>query len=279
LAVVLAWTNNRRLEVMLDRLDARTLEESSRVLDYLVAQQGQQLTSEVAVLSEDARVRAMVLTPTFDRATALDLLEDLKATSGASMVAILDNAGTVRAVAGAREMDQLNLSQSSLVRNALERPSAQLSALGGRVGVLSAAPVRLDNQVRALFMMGFAIEDALLQGIQRALGSTGALFVGDEMVASANRDPEMERALRSAAALPPGGYRIVQDTYVACSGPLQASAVATTVAWLVPLYRHTDEVTLTRALSWVPAVLVGLVLAFTLALVLGPSHQRRSLGN
>jgi hypothetical protein len=128
-------------------------------------------------------------------------------------------------------------------------------------------------------MMGFAIEDALLQGIQRALGATGALFVGDAMVASANRDPEMERALRSAAALPPGGYGFVGDAYIASSAPLEDSAVATTVAWLVPLYRHTDEVTLTKALSWVPAFLVGLVLAFVLVFVLSPSRERRSLGN
>ena len=45
------------------------------------------------------------------------------------------------------------------------------------------------------------------------------------------------------------------------------SAVAATVAWLVPLYRQTGEATLTRALSWLPAVLVGLVLTFMIGLV------------
>jgi len=155
----------------------------------------------------------MVVTPTFDQATALDLLTDLKATSGASVIALLDSGGKVLAVVGAPEMDQLDLGTSSLVQSALEKPSAQLWAFANKVGVLSATPVRLDRQVRALFMMGFEIEDALLADIQRAVGAAGAVFVGDGIVASASKDPEIERALRSAAELPPGGYGVVAGKF------------------------------------------------------------------
>src|SRR5690606_2807745 len=126
----------------------------------------------------------MVLTPTFDRATVVDLLTDLESTSGASVVAMLDSDGTVRAVVGAPEMDQLDLGTSSLVRSALEKPSAQLWAFANEVGVLAATAVRLDNQVRAMFMMGFELEDSVLQDIERTIGATGAVFVGDQLVAS-----------------------------------------------------------------------------------------------
>jgi hypothetical protein len=271
LALLLSWAAHRRLDVLLDRFDARTLDGSAKVLDNFVAQQRKYLTSTIGVLSEDARIRAMVLTP-FDQATVLDLLTDLKATSGASVVAMLDSGGTVRAVVGAPEMDQLDLGTSSLVKNALEKPSAQLWVFANKVGVLSATPVRLDNQVRALFMMGFEIDDALLEDIERTLGATGAVFVGDAIVASATKDPEIERALRAAAELPPGTYHVVLGTFLTMSSRMGDSAIASTVAWLVPLYRHADEVTLTRALSWLPAVLVGLVLAFMIALTLGQSR-------
>jgi len=279
LALLLSWGAQRRLDALLDRLDARTLDESAKVLDNLLAQQRKHLTSTVGVLSEDARVRAMVVTPTFDQATALDLLTDLKATSGASVIALLDSGGKVLAVVGAPEMDQLDLGTSSLVQSALEKPSAQLWAFANKVGVLSATPVRLDRQVRALFMMGFEIEDALLADIQRAVGAAGAVFVGDGIVASASKDPEIERALRSAAELPPGGYGVVAGKFLAGSSRMSDSAVPATVAWLVPLFRHADEVTLTRALSWLPAVLVGLVLAFMIGLVLSQPRVGPSLGD
>ncbi|MEO8182378.1 MAG: cache domain-containing protein [Deltaproteobacteria bacterium] len=232
---------------------------------------GGDLTSTIGVLAEDARIRAMVLTP-FDQATMIDLLTDLKATSGASVLAMLDSAGTVRAVVGAPEMEQLDLGTSSLVQAALVKPSARLWVFANRVGVLSATPVRLDSQVRALFMMGFEIDDALLKEIERSFGSTGAVFVGDTIAASATKDPEIVAALRAAVELPPGTYHDVAGRFLAMNSRMSDSAVAATVAWLVPLHRHTDEATLTRALSWLPAVLVGLVLMFMIGLV--RSQQR-----
>lgn len=271
-AVALSWAAQRRLDVLVERLDARTLEESAKVLDSLLAHQRKQLASTVGVLSEDSRIRAMVLTPTFDRATVLDLLTDLKATSGASVVAMLDGAGLVRAVVGAPEMDQLDLGTSSLVKDALTRPSARLWAFANEVGVLSAAPVRLDQHVHALFMLGFALDDSVLQDIQQALGATSAVFLGDGIVASATKDPGLERALRSAVELAPGQYRVVGERFLASSSPLSDSAVAAKVAWLLPRDRHADEVSLAKGLAWLPAVLVGLMLAFMIGLVLSQSR-------
>jgi len=169
-------------------------------------------------------------------------------------------------VVGAPELDQLNLGTSSLVRSGLDRPSTQLWAFGDEVGVLSAAAVRLDSQVRAIFMLGYEIEDAVLQNIERSIGATGALFVGDRIVASASEAPNVELALRSAAALPPGKYRVAGGTYLAASAPLRDSAVSATSVWLVPHHHRADEVRLARTLAWAPAGLLGLLLAFLVAL-------------
>lgn len=275
LAVLLSWATQRRVDAWFDTLDARSLDASAKVLDQLVAQRGKQLAATAALLSEDARVRAMVLTPDFDRATVVDLLTDLRATSGATMVAMLDSDGMVRAVVGAKEMDQLNLGTSSLVKRALEAPSAQLWAFADEVGVLAASAVRLDNQVRALFMMGMALEDVVLDNIEETLGASGAIFVGDQLVASARGVPQAEQALRSALDMPPGTYGVVADRFLATHARLGDAPVAASIAWLVPRHRNSDAVTLTSALSWLPAALVGLLLALSLALARGNRRPGR----
>ncbi|HEU4580557.1 MAG TPA: cache domain-containing protein [Polyangiaceae bacterium] len=266
LALLLSWAAQRRLDALLDRMDARALDHAPRVLEQVLAEQRKHQRSTVALLAEDARIRAMVLTPTFDRATVLDLLEDLKATSGASVVGLLDAGGTVRAVVGAPEMDQLDLGSSSLVHDALEKPVARAGIFANHIGVLSAAPVRLDKQVRALFLMAFELDGAVLEGIERDLGVSGAVFVGDTVVASAPSNAEQQQQLRSAAELPGGTYQIL-GAQLASSSRIEDLAT-TSVGWVVSRYRHESDASLTRALAWLPAVLVGLVLASLLGLLL-----------
>jgi len=257
LGLGVSWTTQHRLDALLDRVDARAIDAASGVLDELVARQGEQLASTVSVLSEDARVRAMVLTPTFDRATVLDLLSDLKTASNVGVLALLDADGAVSAVVGAPELDRLDLGTSSLVQRSLQAPSSQVWAFDDKAGVLAVSPVRVDDRVRAFFLMGIELEDSLLQTIERTLGATGAIFVGERLVASARRDTEVERALRAAPAQ-----------------PLGASVVAN-VAWLVPSSRQTDGVPLTRALLWLPALLVGLVLAALVGLMNRTARRTR----
>lgn len=273
LALLLSWTAERRAQAVIESHQARSLDESAKVLDSFLAHQRKLLAATVGVLSDDARIRAMVLTPTFDRATVVDLLTDLKATSGASVAAMLDGSGVVRAVVGAPEMDQLDLGSSSLVKEAMERPAAGLWAFANEVGVLAAAAVRLDQQVHALFMLGFALEDALLQDIQQALGVTAAVFVGDGIVASASKDPEVERALRLAVELPPGAHQVVADEFVGSSSRLSGAAAAARVAWLLPLKDGSQADPLARVLPWLPALLVALVVGLMLALELSRPRQ------
>src|SRR5262245_27184396 len=196
LALGLSWAARDRLDALLARIDARAIDSASKVLEDLVAQQGEQLASTVSVLSEDARVRAMVLTPTFDRATVLDLLGDLEATSNASVMAILDDTGRVRAVVGAPELDRLDLGSSSLLEQALDAPSSQVWAFDTGVGVLAVSPVRVDDRLLGFFMMGIELQDGVLQRIEQTLGAIGAVFLGARIVASARREPELEQALR-----------------------------------------------------------------------------------
>jgi hypothetical protein len=186
------------------------------------------------------------------------------------VVGLLDAGGTVRAVVGAPEMDQLDLGSSSLVQGALEKPLAQAGVFAHHIGVLSAAPVRLDKQVRAVFLMGFELDGAVLEGIERDLGVSGAVFVGDTVVASAPSNAEQQQLLRSAAELPAGSYQIL-DAQLASSSRI-ADLASASVGWMVPRYRHGGDASLTRALAWLPAMLVGLLLASLLGLMLSQSR-------
>src|SRR4051812_14786163 len=101
-AVATSWMMHAQLDGFLASLDADSLNEAISVFDRSIEQQRGQLASQVALLADDTRVRAPVMTANFDEATVRDVLEDLKKVSGANVLAVLDVNGRVRAVAGAQ---------------------------------------------------------------------------------------------------------------------------------------------------------------------------------
>ena len=96
-----SWTADRQLRRLLSGLDEQLLGQASASLEHLLARQREQLVSEVKVLADDNRIRSTVLAPKFDEATVQDILEDLRKSSGATLLAVVDAAGKVTAVAGA----------------------------------------------------------------------------------------------------------------------------------------------------------------------------------
>ena len=272
LALGLSWVLQRRLDAAFARLDARAVDAASDVLEELIARQGAQLASTASVLSEDARIRAMVLTPTFDQATVLDVLSDLRTTSKAGLLAVLDAGGSVRSVVGAPELDRLDLGGSALVEQSLDAPSSQVWAFADGAFVLAVSPVRADDRVLAFFMMGISLDDAVLQNIERSLGTAGAVFVGERMVAAARRDAETERALRAAAARPLSGSVVANVAWLA---PSDRDAEDRDAEDLQSEDRAADDLLLTRALLWLPAILVGLVLGLTLPTLIRTARRTR----
>src|SRR5207302_4148845 len=117
-----AWLANAELERVLSAQDDESLAQASRTLEELVNRQREQLVSEVKVLADDNRIRATVLAPKFDQATVQDVLEDLRKSSGATLLAVLDASGKVQAVTGAVSLREVDLSGSTAVRAAFERP-------------------------------------------------------------------------------------------------------------------------------------------------------------
>ena len=74
----------------LSALDEQLLGQAGASLEQLLARQRDQLVAEVKVLADDNRIRATVLAPKFDEATVQDVLEDLRKSSGATLLAVVD---------------------------------------------------------------------------------------------------------------------------------------------------------------------------------------------
>ncbi len=281
IAAASSWLVQRQLAELVNAGERAELSQSAEALEQLLAERRAHLVAVTSVLSDDTRVRAMLLTPDFDEATVVDLLTDLRVAAGASLVAIVDGTGTVRSVVGASELDGLDLSASGLLRSAVERAAARPWVLSDEVVVLAAAPVRLGGQVRAFFLMGEPVDDALLTRAAGPAGAIGGILVGQRLVASSTPEPEVRAALKMAASAPLETFREVPGHYLARAEKLSDSASSPTVAWLVPRQRRAEPLERLRFLAWIPAGAAFLILTLLIALaptVRGPSRSPGAIG-
>jgi Double sensory domain of two-component sensor kinase len=265
---------HQQLADYFDELDGRVLGQAAQVFARSIEQQRRYAQSAVSVLADDTRIRAPALTPKFDENTVRDVLEDIKKSSGASMLAVLDATGKVRAVAGAQGLRELDLGSSPVVKLAQERPSTVVWAFPERVLVVGVAPVRSSDQVAALLVMGFEVGEQLFGAIQSAVGVAGALLIGDRVVASSDNTPAMMEAFRAARELEGDKEQLIRTDreYIARVNRTSDSAAAGKVVWILPRFRETGRVTLLRFINWTPAVLSALT--FILVLVLGRRGAR-----
>jgi hypothetical protein len=280
LALAASWALQRQLGAFHSALDSRALGEAALLFDLAIEQQRAQVTSQVAVLAADTRVRAPLMTPHFDEATVRDVLADLRTMAGATMLALMDVNGKVRSVAGVAALRDLDLGSSPLVKTARQRPGADVWSLPDRALVVGVAPVRSADQTSALVAMGFEIGPGLLAGIQRTVGVDGALMIGEHIAASSSADPALLQAFQQAAGLSDQREEVLRGARplvarVTRTGP---SAAAAKMVWLVP-YRHESErAGLLGPMTWLPAALVAATFAllFSLARRTTPKAQMAS---
>ncbi len=195
-----AWLANAELDRVLSAQDDEALAQASRTLEELVNRQREQLVSEVKVLADDNRIRATVLAPKFDQATVQDVLEDLRKSSGATLLAVLDASGKVQAVTGAVSLREVDLSGSTAVRAAFEQPTSDIWTLPDQVQVIGLAPIRSGSETPALLVKGLPLAKSQLATVETALGVAGAVFIGDRVAASSSADARHEEAVRGRRA-------------------------------------------------------------------------------
>jgi hypothetical protein len=274
-----SWMLQRSLEGWGSALDSRALTQAVGVFEQAIEARRAQAAAQAAVLAGDTRVRAPVMAASFDEATVRDVLQDLQGVAGASMMAVLDVSGKVRAVAGAVSLRDLDLGSSPVVKLARDRPSSDLWTVPDRALVVGMAPVRPAGQTLALLAIGFDVGAPILHGVQAALGADGAVLVADHVAASTTTDEVKLQVLRTVGALESGQEaRLGGDPgYLARSAPLGRSAAAAKVAWLVARVSGSGSLPADlRLLGWLPAGLVGLTFALLLACSWGGQRNQQT---
>ena len=260
------WIADQQLQQFLSGLDDEVLGQASRTLEQLVNRQREQLVSEVKVLADDNRIRATVLAPSFDEATVQDVIEDLRRSSGATLLAVLDGSGKVEAVTGALGLKAVNLGASPTVKAAFERPTSDIWTLPDQVQVIGVAPVRSGDQAPALLVKGLPLGRSQLSTVETALGVSGAVFIGERIAASSSQSSELEEAFRSAARLADGTDQVSSGgrSYRVKVVRAGEGATAARIAWLVPHHHALDRARLLELLVWCPIPLGGLMLLLLL---------------
>jgi hypothetical protein len=252
---------HRQLGAFLSALDDESLEQATLALDHLVKRQKDQLAAEVTVLADDNRIRATVLAPKFDEATVQDVIEDIRKSSGATFLAVLDASGKVLVVSGTGALREANLGASPAVKAAFSQASSDVWTLPDQVQVIGLAPIRSGDQTPALLVKGLPLGKSQLATVEKTLGAAGAVFIGDRLAASSTQAPEFEEAFRIAGRLSDGTQHINADgrSYVVRVARTSEAAASARVAWLVPHQHHGERARLLSLLAWSP-VLPGALL-------------------
>jgi hypothetical protein len=261
-----SWLADGQLRRLLASLDDEALGQASRTLEELVNRQREQLVSEVKVLADDNRIRATVLAPKFDEATVQDVIEDLRKSSGATLLAVLDGSGKVQAVTGAGGLRQVDLSASAAVKAAFEHPTSDIWTLPDQVQVIGIAPIRSGAEAPALLVKGLPLAKSQLATVETALGVSGAVFIGDRIAASSSENAALDGALRSAGRLADGSDELSIEGrgYRVKIGRAGEGATAARLAWLVPHHRAGERARLLLLLIWCPVPLGALLLLLLL---------------
>jgi hypothetical protein len=264
---VSALMADRQLGGFMTSLDQEVLIHATRALDQLLKRQRDQLAAEVSVLAEDNRIRSTVLASVFDIATVQDVIDDLRRSSGATLLAVIDGSGKVQVVSGTAALRDADLGASAAVKEAYLRPTSDVWTLPDQVQVIALAPIRSRDQVPALLVKGMPLGKSQLSTVERTLGVSGAVFVGDKIAASNAQTPDLDEAFRIATRLADGTQEITtsQSHYLVRVARASEAATGARVAWLVPLHQHADRAVALRLLLWCP-LLLGAVMFLLLML-------------
>lgn len=265
---------HRELGAFLSALDDETLGQATRTLDRLLERQRDQLAAETTVLADDNRIRATVLAPTFDEATVQDVLEDLRKSSGATLLAVLDGNGRVQTVTGTGALREADLGASPSVKAAFSRATSDLWTLPDQVQVIGLAPIRSGDQTPALLVKGLPLGKSQLATVEATLGVMGAVFVGDKITAASTQGAELDEVFRAASQLSDGTARIetARGSYLARVAHTGRAATSARVAWLVPFHHHAERARVLTVLVFFPAALGALLFLLLF------SHARRTNG-
>jgi len=273
LAVTGSWASRRRLDRFQDQIDDDTLRDARAALDHSLDQERTHILSQVAVLAEDNRIRATVTMPNPDEETIRDVLADLKATSHARLLAVLDVAGRVLAVVGVDGLREIDLGHSNVFKAAVERPAGYIWTFPGEVLSVGVAPIRSRGQLQAYLAMGLEASGNVLGAVRAAPAVANAVFIGDKLVAASTGDEASLQALRAASRIEDEHDQVVTEAgrpFVGRVSRINEAVGAAKVVWVVPWHHQAERASVLTMALWPPTLA-----AFLMWLLLFTLHRRK----
>lgn len=229
-AGALAFFGLIRLRGGYNAIDHERLAAASHMFDQAQASAHHLLESQAAVIANDGRIRATLATPDIDAATLRDLLDDVRASSGAGLLAILAPEGVVRAASGDQALEGMDLSSAQVVARLLNGDDAAGGTwtYGKSAMNVGAARVRLGPLLAGVLLIGHTIPAETFTTIESAVAVHGALVIGQDVAVRSQHAPDAERV---RAVL--GGAS--DSTYAHATRDLSVGSAAR-ILWLVPTH-------------------------------------------
>lgn len=267
LAVAASVLSQRLIDRFMGQLDSDAMQTARKVFERTLEDQRAQALSQVSVLAEDTRIRSTAMMANLDEATMRDVLKDLMTTSGAGLMAVLDVNGKVRAVTGAEGLRDVDLGSSTVVKAAMQRPSAYIWTFPQQVLAVGVAPIRTQDQVNAFLVMGFEAAKATLSGVHASLGVSAAVLLGDKLVTSGTDDAATLEAIRASAGNEGDKDTVVNggdQAFVTRVSRVIESVAAAKVVWAIPQLHQAQRIYPLKLAIWTPSLAAALILALTM---------------
>jgi hypothetical protein len=172
----------RQLDTAIANDNRPRLDSARATFDLLRARALEEMRGQGRILVEDPRLKSTLNTDGIDEATVADILRDLGKLRGTGMLVVLKPEGRVLAEAGAPELRGLDLSASSVVKNAQASNETGIGSwvIGNKIIDIAISAVRFDTTVIAYLVVGQTIDQSLLKAVGTATGVGIGIAIGTD---------------------------------------------------------------------------------------------------
>lgn len=231
--------------------DERALKAADAGLKAMIERDSKALLSQVRTLSDDARIREPLATPTIDDATIEDLLGDLRASSGYEVMAVLDKAGSVRALSGAQTLRGADLGSTEAVKQAAEQGAAgDVWSFADRLMLVAVTPIRLGSEVVAYLLVGNGLDQAAITQTAARHQVVAGLVLNEQLSGASVEDPAIKAALGEAAKLSGEASGVVgAGRYLARLSRVDRTRGGR-VAWMIERHHERGELSALTTFLW-----------------------------
>lgn len=231
------------------------------------------LEAHCRVMAEDPRLKSTLNTEGIDSATVADILADLGKLRRSGFLMVLTPEGRVFAEAGAKELQGLDLSSSSIVKKAQAGKDAVVGAwvLGGKVMDLSVMGLSFADRVIGYLVVGEQVDEKLLKDVAAQSGVEVASALGDKVVLASSSDAGVQKAFAAALAHASGQHHVIavdDKSFATAAVDLNETAQSHRLLLVRPVVAASTAAGPLEKLEWmlfVPPALVLLAVLFALS--------------